>query len=154
MTGLSGRMSTVMKAKISKLLDRSENPEEVLEYGYQKQVELLQNVKKGVADVVTSKKRIQMQSQKLEQQIVETRLRTHADAVDFNSGLPCRADVTDVREEADGSTIAAFALREGPTGECREGGSARVRFVIRDGQIEEWRQLPTPAPQAPQGDPA
>ena len=88
------------------------------------------------------------------QQIVETRLRTHADAVDFNSGLPCRADVTDVREEADGSTIAAFALREGPTGECREGGSARVRFVIRDGQIEEWRQLPPAAPQAPQGDTA
>ena len=60
MPGLGGRMSTVMKAKISKLLDRSENPEETLEYGYQKQVELLQNVKKGIADVFTSKRRIQM----------------------------------------------------------------------------------------------
>ena len=64
-------MSTVFKAKISRLLDKSENPEETLEYGYQKQIELLQNVKKGIADVVTSKKRIQMQSQKLEQQIVK-----------------------------------------------------------------------------------
>ena len=71
MAGLSGRMSTVMKAKISKLLDRTEDPGETLEYGYQKQIELLQNVKKGVADVVTSKKRIQMQSQKLEQQVVK-----------------------------------------------------------------------------------
>ena len=71
MAGLSGRMSTVIKAKISKLLDRTEDPGETLEYGYQKQVELLQNVKKGVADVVTSKKRIQMQSQKLEQQVVK-----------------------------------------------------------------------------------
>jgi len=88
------------------------------------------------------------------QQIVETRLRTHADAVDFNSGLPCRADVTDLREEDDGSTVAAFSLREGPTGECREGGSASVRFVIRDGEIEEWRQLPGAAPQAPRGDTA
>ena len=71
MPGLSGRLSTVIKAKISKLLDRAEDPGETLEYGYQKQVELLQNVKKGVADVVTSKKRIQMQSQKLEQQVVK-----------------------------------------------------------------------------------
>ena len=68
---LAGRMSTVIKAKISKLLDRAEDPSETLEYGYQKQVELLQNVKKGIADVVTSKKRLQMQSQKLEQQVVK-----------------------------------------------------------------------------------
>jgi len=69
--GLAGRMSTVIKAKISKLLDRAEDPGETLEYGYQKQVELLQNVKKGIADVVTSKKRLQMQSEKMEQQIVK-----------------------------------------------------------------------------------
>jgi phage shock protein A len=69
--GLAGRMSTVIKAKISKLLDRAEDPAETLDYGYQKQVESLQNVKKGVADVVTSKKRLQMQSEKLEQQVVK-----------------------------------------------------------------------------------
>ncbi|MGE5635527.1 MAG: PspA/IM30 family protein [Nocardioidaceae bacterium] len=64
-------MSTVIKAKISRMLDRTEDPSETLDYGYQKQVELLQNVKKGIADVVTSKKRIQMQSSKLEQQVVK-----------------------------------------------------------------------------------
>jgi phage shock protein A len=53
------------------LLDRAEDPGETLDYGYQKQVELLQNVKKGIADVVTSKKRLQMQTQKYEQQIVK-----------------------------------------------------------------------------------
>jgi phage shock protein A len=71
MAGLGGRMSTVIKAKISRLLDKSEDPGETLDYGYQKQLELLQNVKKGIADVVTSKKRLQMQSQKLEQQVVK-----------------------------------------------------------------------------------
>src|SRR5215210_6677898 len=71
MPGLAGRMSTVMKAKISRLLDKSEDPGETLDYGYQKQVEHLQNVKKGVADVVTSKKRLQLQQQKLEQQVVK-----------------------------------------------------------------------------------
>src|SRR5919107_1790058 len=71
MPGLAGRMSTVVKAKISRMLDKTEDPGETLDYGYQKQVELLQNVKKGIADVVTSKKRLQMQSSKLEQNIVK-----------------------------------------------------------------------------------
>jgi phage shock protein A len=64
-------MSTVIKAKVSRLLDRTEDPGETLDYGYNKQLELLQNVKKGIAEVVTSKKRLQMQSDKLEQQIVK-----------------------------------------------------------------------------------
>jgi phage shock protein A len=71
MAGLTGRFSTVVKAKISKVLDRAEDPSETLEYSYQKQMELLQNVKKGLADVVTAKKRLQLQSQKLEQQVVK-----------------------------------------------------------------------------------
>ena len=71
MPGLAGRMSTVIKAKVSKLLDRAEDPAETLDYGYQKQIEHLQNVKKGIADVVTAKKRLQMQSQKLEQNVVK-----------------------------------------------------------------------------------
>ncbi|HYM58253.1 MAG TPA: PspA/IM30 family protein [Solirubrobacteraceae bacterium] len=71
MAGVSGRMSTVIKAKISKLLDRAEDPGETLEYSYQRQMELLQNVKKGIADVVTSKKRLQLQASKLEQQVVK-----------------------------------------------------------------------------------
>ena len=71
MPGLSGRMSTVIKAKISKLLDRAEDPAETLDYSYQKQIELLQNVKKGIADVVTSKKRLQLQEEKLKQQVVK-----------------------------------------------------------------------------------
>src|SRR6201990_2633650 len=71
MPGMSGRFSTVVKAKISKLLDRAEDPAETLDYSYQKQLESLQNVKKGIADVVTAKKRLQMQSQKLEQSVVK-----------------------------------------------------------------------------------
>jgi len=71
MPGIGGRFSTVIKAKISKLLDKAEDPAETLEYSYAKQMELLQNVKKGVADVVTAKKRLQLQQQKLEQQVVK-----------------------------------------------------------------------------------
>ena len=38
MPGLSGRMSTVVKAKISHLLDRAEDPAETLDYSYEKQL--------------------------------------------------------------------------------------------------------------------
>src|ERR1700759_86846 len=71
MAGLTGRMSTVVKAKVSKLLVRAEAPAETLDYSYQKQVEQLQNVKKGIADVVTAKKRLQMQEKTLQQSVVK-----------------------------------------------------------------------------------
>src|SRR5512133_1749659 len=71
MPGMTGRFSTVVKAKINKLLDKAEDPGETLEYSYQKQLENLQNVKKGIADIVTAKKRLQMQSSKIEQSVVK-----------------------------------------------------------------------------------
>jgi phage shock protein A len=71
MPGLTGRMSTIIKAKVSKVLDRAEDPAETLDYSYTKQLELLQNVKKGIADVVTSKKRLQLQEAQMQQQLVK-----------------------------------------------------------------------------------
>src|SRR3954467_2616593 len=71
MPGMSGRFSTVVKAKINKLLDKAEDPGETLDYSYQKQLENLQNVKKGIADIVTAKKRLQMQNSKIEQSVVK-----------------------------------------------------------------------------------
>src|ERR1700683_3533632 len=68
MPGLSGRFSTLVKAKVSSVLDRAEDPAETLDYSYEKQLELLQNVKSGIADVVTSKKRLQNQEQTLQEQ--------------------------------------------------------------------------------------
>ncbi|HVM18320.1 MAG TPA: PspA/IM30 family protein, partial [Gaiellaceae bacterium] len=44
---------------------------ETLDYSYEKQLQLLQDVKRGVADVVTSKKRLQLQTGKLEQELVK-----------------------------------------------------------------------------------
>src|SRR5215218_3291960 len=71
MPGMSGRFSTVVKAKINRLLDKAEDPGETLDFSYQKQLENLQNVKKGIADIVTAKKRLQMQSSKIEQSVVK-----------------------------------------------------------------------------------
>ncbi|WP_407357147.1 PspA/IM30 family protein [Methanolobus sp. WCC5] len=65
--GLFNRMGTVVKSKMSKLIDRMEDPRETLDYSYEKQLDMLQNVKRGVADVATSKKRLQLQRAKLTQ---------------------------------------------------------------------------------------
>jgi hypothetical protein len=71
------------------------------------------------------------------------RLKTRADAIEFNRSLPCRAEVTDVEDERR-TTLATFQLYDGPGGHCE--GSVRVRFTIRHGKFTAFRQLPdTPA---------
>ena len=69
MAGLFERAMNVIQAKLSKLIGRAEDPRETLDYSYEKQRDMLQNVKRGVADVATSKKRLQLQADKLEQSV-------------------------------------------------------------------------------------
>jgi hypothetical protein len=76
------------------------------------------------------------------QQVQTIHLRTHEDAVAFGRSLPCRAKVTSVKREKNGVLLASFDLFPGVGGTCPDGGNARVRFFIRDGKIETWRQLP------------
>jgi len=68
--GLLGRAGEIIRAKFNALLNRAENPNETLDYSYEKQLESLQNVKRGVADVVTAKKRLELQTAQLEQNVV------------------------------------------------------------------------------------
>src|SRR6266508_479101 len=62
------RMSTIFRAKANKALDKAEDPRETLDYSYQKQLELLQKVRRGVADVATSRKRVELQASQLQAQ--------------------------------------------------------------------------------------
>ena len=67
--GFLERMSVVVQAKMNKIMNRIEDPREVLEVSYEKQLQLLQNVKRGVAEVTTSKKRLELQKAKLQMNI-------------------------------------------------------------------------------------
>lgn len=71
MGSLLDRLTNVIKAWISRLLEGAEDPEVTLDYSYERQRELLMNVKRGVADVVTAKKRLQLQSTTLEASITK-----------------------------------------------------------------------------------
>lgn len=66
--GLWQRFSTIFKVKASKALDRAEDPRQTLDYSYQRQLEMLTKVRRGVADVATSRKRVEMQLTQLETQ--------------------------------------------------------------------------------------
>jgi phage shock protein A len=66
--GMINRLGTIVKSKVNKLLDRFEDPKETLDYSYEKLVEELQKVKKGIADITTAKKRVELQKAKLEQE--------------------------------------------------------------------------------------
>ncbi len=67
--GFLERMSAVVQAKMNKIMNKMEDPREVLEVSYEKQLQLLQNVKRGVAEVATSKKRLELQKAKLQMNI-------------------------------------------------------------------------------------
>ena len=69
MPGLMGRTTTIIKAKFSRLLDKAENPSETLDYSYEEQLRQLQNVKRGIADVATAKKRLELQYNSMQQQV-------------------------------------------------------------------------------------
>jgi phage shock protein A len=65
---LMKRMTLIFKAKASKALDRAEDPRETLDYSYEKQLEMLQKVRRGVADVATARKRLELQGNQLQAQ--------------------------------------------------------------------------------------
>ena len=68
MAGIFQRMSLIFRAKADKTLDKYEDPRQTLDYSYQRQLELLQKVRRGVADVATSRKRIELQANGLSTQ--------------------------------------------------------------------------------------
>jgi limonene-1,2-epoxide hydrolase len=64
------------------------------------------------------------------------------DAVAFNAGLPCSAEIVSIATQ--GQTVTAtFALADRDTSPCDAPGvEVTAVFEIRDGKIVVWQQLP------------
>ena len=69
MAGMWQRFKMIFKSKANAAMDRAENPAQTLDYSYEKQLEMLQKVRRGVADVATSRKRIELQIAGLDKQL-------------------------------------------------------------------------------------
>lgn len=74
--GVWSRLLTLFRIKANKALDKAEDPREALDYSYERQVDLLQEMRRGIAEVATARKRIELQQRQLEQST--TRLTTQA----------------------------------------------------------------------------
>lgn len=67
--GVLSRFTTYVKTVMSSMLDRAEDPGQTLDYSYQKQLEQLQALRRSLADVVTSEKRLELQQAQINVQI-------------------------------------------------------------------------------------
>jgi phage shock protein A len=104
MPGLMGRLTLIIKAKFSKALDKAENPNETLDYSYEEQLRQLQNVKRGIADVTTAKKRLEIQYTGMQQQV---------DKLDGQARDALKANREDLAREALTRKAAVQAQLEG-----------------------------------------
>ncbi len=71
MAGFLDRLKLIFGAKTDAVLNKLEDPRETLDYSYQRQLELLQQVRKGVAEVATSRKRVELQVNQVNQKVTE-----------------------------------------------------------------------------------
>jgi phage shock protein A len=69
--GLIRRLSELFRAKTNTMINEMEDPRETIEYSGERLRELLQDVRRGVADVATSKRRLELQAEKLQQGITK-----------------------------------------------------------------------------------
>jgi phage shock protein A len=64
--GIANRLAQLFRIKANTILDRAEDPREVLDYSYERQLQMLTRVRRGLADVATSRKRLDLQLAQLQ----------------------------------------------------------------------------------------
>src|SRR5438270_8874322 len=67
--GFFSRLATFFNIRANAALDKAEDPGQVLDYSYSKQLEQLQQLRRSIADVVTNEKRLEMQQTQVQQQL-------------------------------------------------------------------------------------
>ena len=67
--GMISRMSVIVKSRMNRVLDSAEDPGETLDYSYEKQLEMLRGVKRGVVEMVAAKRQIQQQASKIQENV-------------------------------------------------------------------------------------
>jgi phage shock protein A len=67
--GFFSRLANLFRMRANAALDKVEDPGQVMDYSYSKQLEQLQNLKRSIAEVVTNEKRLEMQQSQIQQKI-------------------------------------------------------------------------------------
>jgi len=66
---LWSRITTFFRIRANAALDKAEDPGQVMDYSYSKQLEQLQQLRRSIADVVTNEKRLDLQQSQIQQQV-------------------------------------------------------------------------------------
>src|SRR5947208_17161530 len=64
--GIFSRFIKYIRIRANSALDKAEDPSQVIDYSYSKQLEQLQQLRRSIADVVTNEKRLEMQQKDVE----------------------------------------------------------------------------------------
>jgi phage shock protein A len=91
--GIARRLAQLFRVKANKVLDRAEDPREVPDYSYERQLEMLTRVRRGVADVATSHRRLEIQVGQLQRSADLLRVQA-AQAVDLSRDELAREALT------------------------------------------------------------
>ncbi|GGJ03027.1 hypothetical protein GCM10010885_10380 [Alicyclobacillus cellulosilyticus] len=67
--GWMKRAASIVEAKVNRLLDRLEDPNETLDLSYEKLMDGLAEVRRSLADVVTEQKQLELQMQQVEAEV-------------------------------------------------------------------------------------
>jgi limonene-1,2-epoxide hydrolase len=80
---------------------------------------------------------------------IDVRLTSHAMARGFNEALPCAGRITKL-DITGNRVVATFVLGERPNHRCDAPGlKAAALFVVRNGKITLWQQVPVPKEKRP-----
>ena len=63
--GIFSRFMNFLRIRTSAALDKAEDPGQVMDYSYNKQLEQLQQLRRSIADVVTQEKRLELQQSQI-----------------------------------------------------------------------------------------
>ena len=110
------RMSDVFQQHVNAALDQAEDPAQALDLSYQKQLDALQTVRRNVADVLTSEKRLEMQADQLRDSITklqgQARVALQQGKEDLAKLALTRAQVAQTQLDGLGSQIESLKAQE------------------------------------------
>ena len=125
--GLMQRLSMILKAKASKALDKAEDPRETLDYSYERQLELLTQVRRGVADVATSRKRLELQA---------VQLKSSADKLESQARQAVAANREDLAREALSRRAGIVAQLEGLDAQHQQLNAEEQKLVTAQQRLQ------------------
>lgn len=128
------RLSQVVQAKANKALNRVEDPRETLDLSYEKQLEQLQQVRRGLADIATARKRIELQA---------TQLKASADKLKQQAAAALAQNNEDLAREALTRRSAIATQLEGMRGQHDQLVEQEDHLVVTSqalqGRVESFR---------------